>query len=69
MVEIQNCSSFFFSFFLSFFLSSSSSSSLFSNQPSTLMQEVTQLKRPSIVRKFPKDGSFVLSLKQNYSLR
>ena len=39
----------------------------FSNSPSTLTQEVTQLKRPSIVKKFPKDVPFVLSLKRNYS--
>ena len=32
---------------------------------------MTQLKQPSIVRIFPKDGllNFVLSLKRNYSLR
>ena len=36
--------------------------SFFSSQPTctTLMQEVTQLKQPSTVRKFPKDGSFVV---------
>ena len=45
------------------------SSYFFSNSPSTLTREVTRLKWPSIVRKFPKDGSFVLSLKRNYSLR
>ena len=44
------------SFFLSFFFS----------QPSALMQEVTQLKQPPIVRTFPKDGNFVLSLKRKY---
>ena len=42
---------------------SSSSSSFFSNQPNTLTREVTQLKRPSIVRKILKDGSFVFSWK------
>ena len=36
---------------------------------SALTLEVTQLKQPSIVRIFPKDGPFVLSLKRNYSLR
>ena len=40
----------------------------FSSQPNTLTQEVTQIKWPSFVRKFPKDSSFVLSLKRNYSL-
>ena len=44
-------------------------SSSFFNQPSALMQEVTQLKQPSIVRIFPKDSPFVPSLKRNYSLR
>ena len=53
-VQIQNCFSFFF-----FFLS----------QPSTLTQEVTQLKQPSIARIFPKNGPFVLNLKGKYSLR
>ena len=38
-------------------------SSFFFNQPSILMREVTQLKRPSIVRKISEGGSFVLSLK------
>ena len=42
--------------------------SSFSSQPSTVTQEVTQLKQPSIVRIFPKDNTFVHSLKQNYSL-
>ena len=31
---------------------------------SALMREVTQIKQPSIVRIFPKDGTFVLCLKQ-----
>ena len=39
------------------------SSSFFSSQPSTLVQEVTQLKRPLTVRKSPKDDYFVLRLK------
>ena len=51
--KFRNCSPFFF----------------FSSQPSTIMWEVTWLKQPSIMRKFPKDGSFVVSLKRNYSLR
>ena len=37
--------------------------------PATLTQEVTQLKRPSTMRKFLKNSSIVLSLKRNYSLR
>ena len=41
----------------------------FFKQPSALTLEVPQLKQPSIVRIFPKDGPFVLSLKRNYSLR
>ena len=54
MVKIQNCPS---------------SSSFFYSQPSAVTREVTQLKQPSIVRMFPKNGLFVLSLKRNYTLR
>ena len=54
-----------FIFFLLLLLSSPTTSSL---APTELTREVTQLKRPSIVRKFLKKGSFVLSLKRIYSL-
>ena len=37
--------------------------SFFSSQPSAVTREVTQLKQPLILRKFLKDGPFVLSLK------
>ena len=45
------------------------SSFFFSSHPSAVTPEVAWLKQPLIARKFPKDGSFMLSLKQNYSLR
>ena len=44
------------------------SSSFFFSQLSALTREVTHLKQPLIMKIFPKDGKFVLSLKQNYSL-